>query len=110
MKNEYSATYILKQPEHHVSIRNIVLRKQTYDTLKKIKECLFGNIANAIECGNWMFPYHSYDYGELKLMMEFAFHTFYDIPEDVEIDIKRFDSDILSFESGIYPDYSKGRK
>lgn len=89
-----------KKDIKQVNVRNIKLTKKSKSALKKIKEPLFGNVAYAIESGNWWVPSDTYEYLDIMVDMEKSMYEFYDIPKDAIVEIETFDSDILSFEKG----------
>ena len=86
---------------HQLNIKNITLGRGCKTALRKIKEPIWGNIVNAIECGDWWIPFDSYEYRDIKEHLETkVFHEFYDLPNDVKIIIKDFSTPILSFHKG----------
>lgn len=94
-----------------VELRDVRLTKKSYDSLKSLKNSMWGNVADAIECPVWMIPSETYEYGELKKMFETEVaKEFFSLPESAVVEVQSFKSNILSFHDGIYPDYSKRRK
>ena len=84
-----------------LNIRNIVIGRGSRSKLKKMKERLFGSVLDSIECGNWWIPFDSYEYLDIKEYLETkAFHEFYNLPKDIKITVKSFDTDMLSFLKG----------
>ena len=84
-----------------INIRNVVIARGSRSELKKIKDCLFGSVLDAIECGNWWIPFSSYEYVDIKKHLETeAFHKFFKLPKSMKMSVKSFDTDMLSFERG----------
>jgi hypothetical protein len=101
-----------KSPKYNnVCIRHIMLTKESYRQCKKIKVDLYGNLAFAIESGEWYVPSKTYEYSTLKKQLEDSMYDFFDIKKDKPlVDIQYFDSDILSFEDGLHPNYNGGKR
>jgi len=100
-----------KKYEYQVNIRNIMLTKESYKQCKKIKVDLWGNLANAIEGGNWYIPSNTHEYADLKHDMEKSMCSFFNIKkEKLLVEIQYFESDILSFEKGVHPNYNNGKR
>ena len=102
-----------KKSISQVELKNVRLTKASYDSLKKVKVPMWGNVVNAIESPVWLIPFDSYEYADIKEEMEKnAIPAMFEdnLPENAIIEIQSFDSNILSFHKGVYPDYSKKRK
>ena len=100
-----------KKNINQIELKNVRLTKASYDSLKKIKNELWGNVANAIESPIWIIPFDSYEYTDIKNEMEcVGIPEMFELPENAVVEIQSFESNILSFHKGIYPDYSKKRK
>ena len=96
---------------NNVCIRHIMLTKESYRQCKKIKVDLYGNLAFAIESGEWYVPSKTYEFSSLKKYLEDNMYRFFDIKNAKPlIDIQYFDSDILSFEDGLHPNYNGGKR
>lgn len=66
---------------------------------------MFGDVASSIECGDWWIPSDTHEYVDIRDNMIDMLIDFYSLTNDELVEIKSFDSDILSFDKGIYPDY-----
>ena len=62
-----------------------------------------------IETGRWYGPCKSYEFIDLKNDWEKVFHGFFDIPDNVLIEIDCFNTGILSFDKRIYPKWHNRR-
>lgn len=88
-----------------VNIRMVRLTKRSKKSLSGLKH--FGeSVISAIECGNWWIPSDTYLYSKLKDEFERGMRHFFNIPSDRKLEVKSFESDILGFDDGIYPDYT----
>lgn len=105
-------TFKKRSPKYNnVCIRHIMLTKESYRQCKKIKVDLYGNLAFAIESGEWYVPSNTYEYSALKKQLEDSMYDFFAIKKEKPlIDIQYFDSDILSFEDDIHPNYNCGKR
>ena len=84
-----------------LNIKHIKLGRGCKTALRKIKEPLWGDIVNAIECGDWWIPFESIEYRDIKEHLEtVVFHEFYKLPKDTKIIVKDFFTPILSFHKG----------
>ena len=69
--------------------------------LRKHKDFLVGNVADAIECNDWYFPVNTYEYIDLLDIIEKELHDFFDLPKDVNVHVEDFMTNILSYEKAI---------
>ena len=89
-------------------IRNIVLTKRSREALSKITENqIFGSVAEQIEGTTWSFPFDDVEFSVMRDKAEEELRKFFSLEKDVPVEIKRFDSNILSFCTGVHPDYEK---
>jgi len=87
-----------KSYPYNINIKHIAIARKSRAALRKIKDFLWGNALDAIECGDWWIPFDSYDYDAIKEHLETkVFHEFFKLPKDLKITIKTFITDILSF-------------
>ena len=77
-------------------IWKIKLTKESLKVLRKHKNFLVGNVADAIECNDWYFPASTYEYIDLLDIIEKELHDFFDLPKDVEVHM----TNIISYEKG----------
>ena len=90
-----------------ISVQNVVLTPESRKKLKKIKYWSFGTVADTIECStSWTVPVDTYEYSDLRDALTKGFVEFFSLEDPSMVEIRRFDSDILRFEKGVYPDYS----
>ena len=89
-------------------VRNIVLSKRSREALsgKNTEGHVFWSVSDQIEFGDWYVPGEETEYSKLRANLARSFRDFFSLSEDDPVEIKRFDSDILSFNDGIYPDYT----
>ena len=80
----------------NVNIRDVRLTKECYKRLSKVKNGLWGNVADAIECGNWWIPVKSHDYDHMKSEFEKGTKDFFDLEQDVCV--KDYVTDIISYD------------
>lgn len=91
-----------------ISVNHIVLTPESRKKLKKIKYWSYGNVADTIECADtWSVPIESCEYVDIRDALVNGFVQFFSLKDPSMVEIKRFESNILSFDKGIYPDYSK---
>ena len=81
-------------------IWKIKLTKESLKVLRKYKNFLVGNVADAIECNDWYFPASTYEYIDLLDIIETELHDFFDLPKDVEVYVEDFMTNIISYEKG----------
>jgi len=93
--------------DFQLNLRHVKLSKESKKQLKKIKDSLWGNIANAIESGNWHVPSDTYEFIDVKTNFEKSMHEFFSIPKDILVEIDYYESNIMSFEKGIHPKWHK---
>ena len=84
-----------KRETFDVNIRNVTLTKECRKRLKKVRDCLWGSVADAIECGNWWIPVSNHDYDHMKEEFEKGTKDFFNLEQDVCV--KDFDTDIVSY-------------
>lgn len=87
-----------------------MLTKESYRQCRKVKNCVHGNLAAAIEGGNWWMASDTYEYVDLKKRLESDLKRFYEVDDDTLVEIQYFDSDILSFEKGVHPNCNNGKR
>lgn len=80
-----------------VNLRNVKLSKESRKLCRKVKDCLWGNVANAIECGNWWIPVKNHNYTHMKSEFEKGMREFYDL--DFDVTIADFDTDIICYDN-----------
>lgn len=88
-----------------VNIRMVRLTNRSKKSLSGLKY-LGGSVISAIEQGNWWIPCDSFLYSRIRDEFTRRTMNFFNIPDDRKLEIKSFESDILGFDDGIYPDYS----
>ena len=96
-------TKILNQ--HQVNIRKVRLTKKSNNALSDLKY-LNDSVISVIKHGNWWITCDCFLYSKLKSEFEKEIRKFFNIPNNINFEIKSFESDILSFDDGIYPDYT----
>lgn len=62
-----------------------------------MKHCVYSNVANAIECGDWFIPVRNYKYSHIKKRLEDAMKDFYSLKDDVAID--DFQTNIMEYDN-----------
>jgi hypothetical protein len=92
-------------PPRQVNIRMVRLTKRSKRSLSRLKY-LGGSVVSAIEQGNWWIPCDSFLYSRIRDEFERRTRSFFNIPNDRRLEVKSFESDILGFDDGIYPDYT----
>jgi hypothetical protein len=93
-----------KSPQQ-VNARMVRLTRESKKSLSGLKY-LGESVASVIECGNWWIPSDSFLYSRIKREFEHGMKKFFDIPEGRSVEVKSLESDILSFDDGIYPNYN----
>lgn len=96
-------TKILNQ--HQINIRKVLLTNESNKSLSGLKY-LNDSVLSVIKHGNWWITCDCFLYSKLKSKFENEIRNFFSIPNDIKFEIKSFESDILSFDDGIYPDYT----
>ena len=76
------------------------MTKESLKVLRKYKNFLVGNVANAIEYNDWYFTASTYEYIDLLDIIEKELHDFFDLPKDVEVHVEDFMTNIISYEKG----------
>lgn len=99
-----------KKTTEMTTVRDVVLLPESRKILKKIPYWSFGTVADTIECAcSWTIPGDIHEYADLRDELEKGLDEFFELKPG-SVKIKRLESNILSFEKGIYPDYSPDRK
>lgn len=80
-----------------VNMRNVKLTKECRKRLRKVKDCLWGNVADAIECGNWYLPVKNHKYTHMKETFEKETMDFFHL--DQPVCIESFDTDIIQYDN-----------
>lgn len=82
-----------------INVRNIRLSKESRKCLRKIKDELWGSVANGIECGNWYIPVKNHRYTHIKEMLEKGMREFYSLNDDAIVAIDDFDTNIIEYDN-----------
>lgn len=93
-----------------VLIEDVLLSVKSKDILSKIDDSVWGNKADAIECVHWYIPSDTYEYSELRDKLINGIREVCLISDDIPLEIEYFYSNILSFATGIYPNYAFAEK
>jgi len=80
-----------------VNIRNIKLTKECRKRLRKVKNAIWGDVAWAIEGGNWFIPMENHNYTHMKERIESGLKEFFELEQSVEVD--DFDTDIICYDN-----------
>ena len=80
-----------------VNIRNIKLTKECRKRLRKEKNELWGDVAWAIEGGNWFIPMKNHNYTHMKDRIESGMKKFFNLENPVEVE--DFDTDIIYYDN-----------
>ena len=78
-------------------MRKVRLEPSCRRLLKKIKNWMWGNVADAVELPEWFVPVESHSYGHMKEILERRLEDFFDL-EKSSIAVKSFETDIISYE------------
>lgn len=98
-KKNSSGKVKTKKEKISIHVWDIKLSKDTRKTLRKIKECLWGNVANAIECGNWYIPVYNHKFTHIKKSLERGMKKFFNLEKDIEVVVDDFMTEIIEFDN-----------
>jgi hypothetical protein len=82
-----------------IHVWDIKLTKDSKKRLRKVKNTLWGNAANAIEWGNWYIPVKNYLYTHIKKTLEDGMRDFFSIDKDIPIEIEDFMTNIIEYDN-----------
>ena len=82
-----------------IHVWDIKLAKESRKLLRKVKNVMWGNVANAIECGNWYIPVKNYLYTHIKKSLEDGMRDFFDVDKDIPIEIENFMTNIIEYDN-----------
>lgn len=99
-----------RRTKQMTTVENVVLTDDSRKRLSKIPYWSFGNVADSIEFAtSWSVPEDVHEYSDLRDVLEKGLADFFSLEDPSAVKIKRFETNILSFEKGIYPDYDDER-
>lgn len=93
-----------------ISIKNVMLSTASKRQLRKIKDNIWGNVVNAIECPEWYIPSDTIEYVDVRDSLIDGIREMFNIDKDILIEVEYFETNMLSFTKGVYPNYEYARK
>ena len=82
-----------------IHVWDIKLTKDSKKRLRKVKNTLWRNAANAIEWGNWYIPVKNYHKKKKKKSLEDGMRDFFSIDKDIPVEIEDFMTNIIEYDN-----------
>ena len=80
-----------------IHVWNIKLTKESRKQLNRVKDCMWGSVAHAIERGDWYVPVKDYRFTHIKKELEEGMVKFFDI--DGTVEIEDFETNIIEYDN-----------
>lgn len=94
-----NSTKSSKKEKISIHVWDIRLSKDTRKNLRKVKDCLWGSVADAIECGNWYIPVYNHKFTHIKKCLESGMKKFFKLKKDMEVVVDDFMTEIIEFDN-----------
>jgi hypothetical protein len=84
----------------NIEVNDIRLSKDCRKRLKKVKDCMWGNVANAIEYGHWFIPVKNHRFTHIKKSLEKGMVKFFRLKgDDANVEVEDFFTSIIEYDN-----------